>query len=153
MSKWTTAAVQRIQAVRIQAIDKPKRKAKKDSPHLTEIVNRLLELGIPIIREYKFLEDRRFKFDAALPLFRIAIEWEGGIFSRGRHTRGTGYASDCKKYNLAVMHGWKLLRYTELSTKTEVKTKKGVRYVDNPDWLEFVINQILSVIEGKVNEK
>lgn len=69
-------------------------------------------LGIEHEREYKFLHDRRFKFDIAIPEQKIAVEFEGGIFSGGRHTRGKGYANDAKKYNLAAMHGWKLLRYT-----------------------------------------
>lgn len=62
--------------------------------------------------EYKFLTDRRFRFDFAWPSLKLACEVEGGCWSGGRHTRGAGFISDCKKYNLATMHGWGLLRYT-----------------------------------------
>lgn len=64
------------------------------------------------VREYKFLKKRRFRFDYAFPLVRVAVELEGGTFSGGRHVRGKGYASDCEKYNLATLAGWKVLRFT-----------------------------------------
>lgn len=74
-------------------------------------------LGLRCEREYKFLHDRRFRFDLAIPEKNIAIEFEGGVWTRGRHVRGKGYVNDCKKYNLAVMYGWRLLRYTTEDTK------------------------------------
>ncbi|MBU1095814.1 MAG: hypothetical protein KKB34_04970 [Bacteroidetes bacterium] len=74
-------------------------------------------LNIDHVREYKFLHDRRFRFDIAIPKHNIAVEFEGGIYKNGRHTRGAGYAKDAKKYNLAVRHGWKLLRYTTADVK------------------------------------
>ena len=40
--------------------------------------------------EYRFAPPRRWRFDAAYPEHMVAVELEGGIFSRGRHTRGTG---------------------------------------------------------------
>lgn len=67
-------------------------------------------------REYKFLKNRKFRFDIAIPKYKIAIEFEGGIFMNGRHTRGWGYANDARKYNLAVLNGWKVLRYTTADT-------------------------------------
>lgn len=63
-------------------------------------------------REYKFLESRRFRFDFAWPEEKIAVEIEGGIWSGGRHTRGKGYQKDMEKYNLAVLEGWRVLRFT-----------------------------------------
>lgn len=74
----------------------------------------LNEEGIPHVREFKFLGDRRFRFDFALfhCTQKIAAEIEGGIFSNGRHTRGKGYQNDCEKYSLAAVHGWRILRFT-----------------------------------------
>lgn len=74
-------------------------------------------LKIKYIREYKFLADRRFRFDIAIPKYKIAIEYEGGIYKNSRHTRPLGYAKDTEKYNLAVINGWRLLRYTTFDTK------------------------------------
>jgi hypothetical protein len=55
---------------------------------------------------------REWRFDVAAPVQRIAIEIEGGVWTRGRHTRGKGYIEDMEKYNRAVVLGWRLLRYT-----------------------------------------
>lgn len=41
----------------------------------------------------------------------VAVEVEGGTFSGGAHTRGLHYRSDCRKYNLAVLKGWRILRF------------------------------------------
>jgi len=42
----------------------------------------------------------------------IAVECEGGVFSRGRHVRGVGFENDCEKYNAATERGWRVYRYT-----------------------------------------
>ena len=67
--------------------------------------------------EYKFSKKRKFRFDIAIPESKIAVEFEGGIYVQGRHTRGKSYALDCNKYNLALKEGWKVLRYTTEDAK------------------------------------
>ena len=63
----------------------------------------LLDKKIPqYTPEYKFLENRRFKFDWALPSIKVAIEYEGLVSSKSRHTTITGYTGDCNKYILAL---------------------------------------------------
>ena len=37
---------------------------------------------------------------------------EGGIWIRGRHTRGYGFLLDIIKYNFLTLNGWFLLRFT-----------------------------------------
>ncbi len=64
-------------------------------------------------REYRFMEDRRFRFDFAFPKARVAVEIEGGIWlAKGRHVSGVGYGKDVEKYNCAVLSGWRVLRFT-----------------------------------------
>jgi len=63
-------------------------------------------------REYKFVPDRKWRFDFAYPDKMIAIEIEGGVWNNGAHTRGRGYIEDTIKYNRAAIEGWTLLRYT-----------------------------------------
>lgn len=63
-------------------------------------------------REYKFHPTRKWRFDLAWPDQKVAIEFEGGIWTGGAHTRGRHFNSDCEKYNAAAILGWKVLRYT-----------------------------------------
>ena len=74
----------------------------------------LKEADVPFAREHKFHMERKWRFDfVLLPLTRkIAIEVEGGVFNKGRHTRGKGFENDLLKYNQAVLLGWKVLRYS-----------------------------------------
>lgn len=66
--------------------------------------------------EYKFHDERRWRVDVALlGHYRhapLAIEIEGGVFSRGRHSRGVGMVADMAKYNTLTEMGWRLLRFT-----------------------------------------
>lgn len=64
------------------------------------------------LREYKFHTTRNWRFDFAWPEARVAVEIEGGVWQRGRHTRGTGFIGDCEKYNAAVLDGWRVFRLT-----------------------------------------
>lgn len=69
-------------------------------------------------REYKFHPVRRWRFDFAWPDKMLAVEAEGGTWSRGRHTRGGGFAKDCEKYNEAALLGWCVLRFTADTIKS-----------------------------------
>ena len=61
-------------------------------------------------REYRFDPSRRWRFDFAWPPQKLAVEIEGGTFSGGRHTRGSGFEADAEKYAEAVLAGWRVLR-------------------------------------------
>ena len=74
----------------------------------------LKRAGYKFVEEYRFTPPRRFRFDfVILPIRKkIAVEVEGGSYlPMGRHGYGKGFQSDCEKYNLAVILGWKILRY------------------------------------------
>lgn len=62
--------------------------------------------------EYLFASPRRWRFDFAFIAARVALEIEGGAWSRGRHTRGKGFLNDMAKYNEAVLRGWRVIRVT-----------------------------------------
>lgn len=63
-------------------------------------------------REYKFVPKRRFRADFYIPAINCLVEIEGGVWTRGRHNRPKGFINDCEKYNLATVHGYKVLRFT-----------------------------------------
>lgn len=73
----------------------------------------LTDAGIEIPSpEYKFLADRKFRFDYAWVEQKVALEVEGGIWlgNKSRHFSGKGILNDMEKYNLAVVNGWRLIR-------------------------------------------
>jgi len=64
------------------------------------------------VEEHRFHNTRRWRFDFAWPEKMVAVECEGGTYTGGRHTRGTGFAKDCEKYNTATAMGWRVFRCT-----------------------------------------
>lgn len=72
-----------------------------------------MELPAPV-KEYQFAKDagRKWRMDYAWPEHKLALEVEGGVWTRGRHTRGAGFVKDMEKYNTATSMGWRILRVT-----------------------------------------
>ena len=105
------------------------KKTSKEKQRLEEFINKLRD-EFTVQDEYKFHPDRRWRFDWAIcrpgnrfkvdsgtlylkanPPY-IAVEYEGGVFIGGGHTRGVLYGSNCEKYNEAAIMGWTVLRFT-----------------------------------------
>lgn len=70
--------------------------------------------GFDVWPEFYFSKERLYRFDYALPEYKIAIEQEGGIWAKGNsgHSSGTGIMRDMEKSNLAQSMGWNLIRRT-----------------------------------------
>lgn len=63
--------------------------------------------------EYPFARPaRRWRFDLAWPARLVAVEFQGGIYTNGRHTRRGGFAGDCEKFSEAAARGWRVLPVT-----------------------------------------
>lgn len=130
MSKWN---IKDIENKNLKFNATPTGKSKLPKPVHPQILffrNHLTSLKIEHVTEHQFLDDRKFRFDIAIIDLKIAIEYEGIItdqYRKGstkkvgseisRHTSITGITNDCTKYNLASIHGWRLLRYTALNYK------------------------------------
>jgi hypothetical protein len=73
--------------------------------------------GVVVELEHKFSKTRRWRIDVAVwgPSRKIAIELEGGVYTKGRHTNPTGFLKDMEKYNELSKHGFYLLRYAHVS--------------------------------------
>lgn len=69
------------------------------------------ECGLPPAQvEYNFCVGRKWRFDFAWPRWLVALEVEGGIFTRGAHSSVQGILRDIEKYNAAAAYGWRVLR-------------------------------------------
>ena len=63
-------------------------------------------------REFRFCRDRKFRFDFAWPILRIAVEVQGGLWIIGRHNRPSAMDSEYEKLNLATLYGWRMFLFT-----------------------------------------
>jgi len=96
--------------VKLNKIKTPRAKSQGEE----SLARQLSDAGIKYHREFRFDPERRWKFDFVLGAEYgcIAIECEGGIWQKSRHTSPKGYAADLEKYNRASTMGWKVLRFT-----------------------------------------
>ena len=90
----------------------------------SDIEYSLKYLKLEYVKELKFLDNRKFRFDFAIPKYKIAIEYDGIMSSKARHTTITGYSKDTEKYNLATVNGWRILRYTVLTPNNLIEDLK-----------------------------
>lgn len=95
------------------------------SAELLALQMKALDLPAPE-REYRFFPERRWRADFAWPEHKLIVEYEGGVYTQGRHVRGKSYSRDCEKYNCAVMLGWRVLRFTV----DQVKSGKALETIE-----------------------
>ena len=70
-------------------------------------------VGLPLPeREYRFAPPRRYRADFAYPERKILVEVQGGIYTRGAHSRGTGLERDYEKINLAQLNGFMVFQFS-----------------------------------------
>lgn len=76
-------------------------------------------------REYKFLKNRKFRFDFCWPAYLFAVEIDGNVYGTSRHTSGVGYSRDCEKFALAACDGYRVIRVTT----GQVNTGQAIEWV------------------------
>lgn len=64
---------------------------------------------IPFEQEFRFHPTRRWRADFKIGP-TLLVEVEGGVWIRGRHSRGGGMEADMEKYAAALMLGYRVLR-------------------------------------------
>lgn len=62
------------------------------------------------IQQFKFCPSRKWRADFCFRRRMVIVELDGGIYTRGRHTRPGGYVKDAEKLNAAVALGYAVLR-------------------------------------------
>ena len=73
---------------------------------------------IGYVREYQAIPGRKFRFDFAFVRERLLVEINGGTYSKGAHSTGTGINRDYEKGNLAVLNGWRVLSFDTKQVKS-----------------------------------
>jgi hypothetical protein len=69
--------------------------------------------GWPVpVHEHVFAPPRRWRFDLAWPLVKLAVEVQGGLFTRGRHVQGPALLREMEKLNRANVDGWAVVLVT-----------------------------------------
>lgn len=107
-----------------------KAKRASKSPKLTLEQRLLLEqlrgAGYAALPEVRFHPRRKWRIDVSVCAKQVsedygktwrddqplAIEIDGGAWSRGRHVRGKGFIEDMAKQNALTELGWRILRFT-----------------------------------------
>ncbi len=70
----------------------------------------LNQAGIPApVAEFRFHHLRKWRMDFAWPDFKLALEIQGGIFIKGRHSRGASLLKEWEKLNMAAINGWRII--------------------------------------------
>lgn len=72
-------------------------------------------------RYAKSKRSKRYRADFAHLQAKVIIEIQGGVFNRGRHVQGSGYARDARKFNLAQFSDWQVfLLVTDTATDDKI---------------------------------
>ena len=98
MRGWTIESIRRYrQQCAASAEEEPK-------PQLSRPFGPFMSCGLPAepVTEYVFCPYRKYRFDYAWPDYHVALEKEGGVFTRQAHGSVTGILRDIDKYNLAA---------------------------------------------------
>lgn len=76
-----------------------------------ELLMQLRAVGLPDpTPEYRFSQERRYRFDWAWPERKVALEYDGIFSFKSRHRTVHGYSVDLDKMCLAQKEGWLVVR-------------------------------------------
>jgi very-short-patch-repair endonuclease len=132
MSRRQFEALARSAATRAKQPSRPKekrvRRPRKESALSVKFRRLWAELGGPeLMPELRFHPTRKWRFDFAHEGSMTAVEIDGAVWSRGRHTRGAGFIKDREKGNMATSMGWRVFHLaTGMITRENVAQILGV---------------------------
>jgi hypothetical protein len=75
--------------------------------------------------EFRFCPSRKWQMDFAWPERKIALEVNGGLWSGGRHTRGS-VLKDYEKLNAAHARGWRVFQCAPPPKGGRLPKRQGV---------------------------
>jgi very-short-patch-repair endonuclease len=131
-------------------VKKQQKKEDKKTPEeiLEDQLLLLAPLGFPkFVRQLMFAKQelgRQWKFDFAFLEYRLAIEVDGLVVMRdkhsgelvvkGRHATITGMREDFIKGNAAIYLGWSVLHYEQSQVKNGEARDEIVRHLQRRGW-------------------
>ena len=80
-------------------------------------------------REYRFHPLRQWRLDLYSRAYRLGIELHGGIFSGGRHIRGSGFIGDREKMNAAAELAITVFEYWPAAIADGTAAQQIERYI------------------------
>ena len=87
----------------------------------------LKSAGIPEpVTEHRFAPPRRWRMDYAWPDAKLALEVQGGIWTRGRHSRPAALLKEWEKLNTGAAMGWRFL-FCQPSDLLKAETIDAIR--------------------------
>jgi hypothetical protein len=100
------------------------------TPEQALLITQLRGRGYAALPEVRFHPERKWQIDVAVARLMpgvktleditayafvgraVAVEINGGAWSRGRHVRGQGFIDDMSKLNALTELGWRILQFT-----------------------------------------
>jgi len=75
--------------------------------------------------EFRAIPGRRYRWDFAWPAEMLLLEVQGGVWTKGGHSTGTGITRDAEKANLATLAGFRCLAVT----KDHINSGQALKWV------------------------
>lgn len=92
-------------------------KRSKRSKEKEKLGQYLMYGGDPWVTEYRFHPMRKWSLDWAWVNLKIGVEYHGGVFGNGHHSRGDGLTDDAEKSAEAQILGWIVIAATPPSVR------------------------------------
>jgi len=87
--------------------------------------------GVTLVREYRFHEERKWRFDFANVDIKVAFEIQGGMYSADSgHRSFKGVQRDYEKGNAAALLGWTVFQVTSPMIKDVTMMRKLVDFTN-----------------------
>ncbi len=93
--------------------------------NLTELRDYFIRDGYKAVIEHRFCPTRKWRFDLSVSIVRggwdiiqVALEVQGGIHTRGRHTQGASLLKEMEKLNTAASLGWRVVYCTPADVRS-----------------------------------
>lgn len=116
--RWVEHYLLQLRSVGFIVVNQTGYKAQLEDPNFTAL--RKL-----VVQEFRFHPIRLWRFDFAIPAYRLGIEIDGGVWrpGGGAHSHPSNIMRDIEKSNHATISGWHLLRFTD----KEIRSSESIR--------------------------